>query len=121
MPVNYGKIKTIIDCIMLERERQEEKHGDNPGEPYTVDRYAMILMEEVGEFCKAVVEYGYYVDKLASPNRENIYPLQTGSQIARCRNDKACEMKRELIQVATTAIAILEKLKLADIMKGIDD
>ena len=53
----YGKSKTrIIDKVIAERNRQDEKWGEQNHFP---ERWATIIGEEYGEMCKAINEFGF--------------------------------------------------------------
>lgn len=100
----------VFQLINEHRETQENKHGQNPSRPYTLDRWCAILGEEMGEVCKAVVEVGYFQDKLAKPDRATFYPLQVDHQIIHCEKEWRSNLKSELLSVAAVAVAMLEEL-----------
>ena len=48
--------KKIIEKVLEERTRQDEKWGK---EDHTAQTWGMIIGEEYGEMCKAINEYGF--------------------------------------------------------------
>jgi len=71
----------ILDKVSVERDRQDEKWGVQGHAPM---KWMTILMEEVGETSKAILE------------------------------DKVLDYEKELIQVAAVAVAALEDLNRQD-------
>ena len=77
----------VMKEVMSERINQEEKWGEQNHLP---DKWMTILMEEVGEACKAALE--------AYPHTEELIERHTALQ----------QWREELIQVAAVAIAAIE-------------
>lgn len=48
--------KKIIDDVLMERKRQDEKWGEQNHNAYV---WASIIGEEYGEMCKAINEFGF--------------------------------------------------------------
>lgn len=71
----------IINLIQIERERQDNRWGTPQERRLPIGYWLAILIEEVGEVAKEIVEAG---------------PREL--------------LKRELVQVAAVAIAILEAM-----------
>lgn len=76
----HAKMQTSITEVFRERIRQEEKWGEQDHSPAD---WMMILMEEVGEFAQAEMDH-------------------------RWRGAPGENIKKELIQVAAVALAMLE-------------
>ena len=81
--------------ILAERERQDEKWGPvSRFKSQGFERALVILMEEVGEAARAVLE---------------MHPVQN-----RLPGDWRGQARRELIQVAAVAVAIIEYIDLKE-------
>ncbi|MDF2844750.1 MAG: hypothetical protein K0R00_3176 [Herbinix sp.] len=55
------KQQYIIDSILIERQYQDTKWGE---QNHNADKWGMIIAEEFGETCQAINEFGF------NPNRE---------------------------------------------------
>ena len=53
--------KNVIDAILLERKRQDDKWGKVKHDPYT---WEIIALEEFGEVAKAMLEHGNIREEL---------------------------------------------------------
>ncbi len=73
---------TAIQDVMVERERQDEKWGEQNHDPFL---YLTVLVEEVGEFAQAALH-------------------------SRFGGEAATKLRREAVQVAAVAVAIIECL-----------
>lgn len=82
-----SKIEFIFQEIQAERQRQDEKWGEQNHKPVV---WLSILMEEVGEAAKEAVEARQYF-------HENY-------------DDKLRNYRTELIQVAAVCVAMIESL-----------
>lgn len=82
MAVDPARFKDIVAAVLAERERQEQKWGEQNHDPFT---YLTILCEEVGECSNAALE-------------------------TRFGNANIDDLRTELIQVAAVAMAIVECL-----------
>ena len=80
----------VLDAIKAERARQDRKWGAVNTRKDELERWMVILGEEYGEACRCVLE---------------VHPLQ--QQIP---GDWMFKLRKELIQVAAVAVALLEKL-----------
>lgn len=78
--MNYKKVLQVLKEVYMERKNQVEKFGDQRHSPAN---YLMILGEEVGEVNKAALEAHFYGTSLV-------------------------EYRKELIQVAAVAVAMIE-------------
>ena len=74
------KLRLVLDRVIIERQKQESKWGQQNHSPET---WLLILGEEVGEVNKAILEH-------------------------RFGNKPISEYREELIQVAAVAVAMIE-------------
>lgn len=89
---------SVLNEVQAERERQDAKWGEQNHEPF---RYLAILGEEVGESNNAAIE---------------AFQWKVGTWDA----EKLVEYRKELIQVAAVAVAMVECLDRKTWEKKID-
>ena len=80
----------ILLDVRIERERQDGKWGPVATRRDQLDRWMAILGEEFGEACRCVLE---------------MHPLQQ-----RIHGDWRGKLRKELIQIAAVAVALIEKM-----------
>lgn len=86
--------KSVFFDIAAERHHQDQKFGDQSNR--TPEDWAIILGEEYGEVCRAIMEGGWHLDDYS-------------------------KYREEMIQVAAVAVAAVEYLDLvrSDVQEGI--
>ena len=80
-------LHSILDSILVERERQDARHGEATERGYSLYRWVTVLAEEVGEVAEAVQD-------TPVPIRENMTEWMG--------------LYTELIHVAAVAVAMAE-------------
>ena len=93
-------MENILNLIKAERERQNEKWGE---QNYPVIEWQAILMEEVGEAAKEATDFHF----------KNPVKNFEGEMVAPTNGDQALRLSRyrkELIQVAAVAVQMIECL-----------
>lgn len=88
-----------IDAIIAERNRQEKKWGEQNHDPFT---YLAILTEEVGEFSQQALWLRFSKESEHNPGAGTYQEY-----VEHLRG----EMKKEAVQVAAVAMAIVECLE----------
>ena len=84
----------VLDEVFREREKQDMKWGQ---QNHNAPEYLMILGEEVGEANKAALETYFSARKPMPANAEPV-------------KEDYSEYRKELIQVAAVAVAMIESL-----------
>ena len=82
--------EVAVKMIQRERRKQDEKWGE---QNHPLNIWLMILMEEVGEFSKEILELNFAIE-----------PAQQEADLIERRD----RVKNELIQVAAVSQAMLE-------------
>ena len=94
-------MENILNQIKAERERQNEKWGE---QNHSVIEWQAILMEEVGEAAKEATDFHF----------KNFVKNIDGEMVAPANGDQALRLSRyrkELIQVAAVAVQMIECLE----------
>ena len=86
----------IIAEIVVERQKQDEKWGEQNHNPI---EWSAILTEECGEVAKEALEYHFYTKKNKASSDSFVW-----------KKEKLVKYRTELIQVAAVALAMLESL-----------
>ncbi len=92
-------MKRVIEDVKGERKRQDEKWGEQNHGP---SRWSDILMEEVGEVSKAILENcgpGLIVTNPVGLGFSDVIPFSTEGEQA---------VRKELVHVAAVAVAWIE-------------
>ena len=100
LPFQINSMENILNLIKAERERQNEKWGE---QNYPVIEWQAILMKEVGEAAKEATDFHF----------KNPVKNFEGEMVAPANGDQALRLSRyrkELIQVAAVAVQIIECL-----------
>ena len=95
-------MQKILDEIKAERQRQNEKWGE---QNHSVIEWQAILMEEVGEASKEAVDFHFQ-----NPYKDGRGELQEVSENDVVQRIRLRNYRKELIQIAAVAVQMIECL-----------